>query len=196
MADAFEDSGLLAIAIALVSIYSYLVLGGFSPILFRSYTAFVGILCVLVSVSSGYALALLFGNKVSTLHHIIPFLVVGIGVDDMFVIVYSIDQTPTDMNPNDRFILGMQHAGPSITIASVTGVVAFLLGSTSTYPALKSFCLFAACCLVTLYFSFLTLFAAWFINDLKRMHALRGDCCGLCCCKADTALCCRGRFLT
>ena len=91
MADAFEDSGLLAIAIALVSIYSYLVLGGFSPILFRSYTAFVGILCVLVSVSSGYALALLFGNKVSTLHHIIPFLVVGIGVDDMFALVTALE---------------------------------------------------------------------------------------------------------
>ena len=36
MADAFSDAGLLAISITLVSIYSYFVLGSFSPILFRA----------------------------------------------------------------------------------------------------------------------------------------------------------------
>ena len=196
MADAFDDLGLLFLSIVFVSIYSYFVLGSFSPILFRAYTAFVGILCTLISIGAGYALASAMGFKAADLHHIIPFLIVGVGVDDMFVIVYSIDQTPIDMNPNDRFIKGMHHAGPSITIASVTGIVAFLLGSLSTYPALKSFCIFAACCLLSLYFAFLTIFSAWFVYDLKRMHELRGDCCGLCCCKADTAICCKGRFLT
>ena len=64
----------------------------------------MGILCTLISIFAGYALATALGFLAADLHHIIPFLIVGVGVDDMFVIVYSIDQTPTDMNPKDRFI--------------------------------------------------------------------------------------------
>ena len=114
----------------------------------------------------------------------------------MFVIVNSIEQTPLNLEPNERFIRGMKHAGPSITIAALTGVLAFLLGAITTLTALRSFCIFAACCLVALYFAFLTLFASFYINDLRRIHAKKGDCCGLCCCENDTVLCCRGRFLS
>ena len=90
-ANVFADGVLMSVAITLVSIYSYLVLGSFSPILFRAYTALVGILCVMISITSGYALAFGLGYNISSFHNIIPFLIVGIGVDDMFVIVNSID---------------------------------------------------------------------------------------------------------
>ena len=104
VADALADVVLLAIAVVLVSLYSYTVLGSFNPILFRACTAFVGILCVMISITSGYALAFGLGNKISNFHNIIPFLIVGVGVDDMFVIVNSIDSVPIDMHPNERFI--------------------------------------------------------------------------------------------
>ena len=35
------------------------------------------------------------GFKFSDMHGVLPFLILGLGVDDMFVIVNSIDQTPT-----------------------------------------------------------------------------------------------------
>ena len=50
--------------------------------------------------------------------------------------------------------------------------------------------------MITLYFSFLTIFASWYIYDLRRLHERKGDCCGLCCCKEDTVLCCKGYFLS
>ena len=197
LSDVLGDMYYLAIAVVLVSVYSYLVLGSFNPILFRSVTVFFGILCVFLSVVSGYALAFATGLKLSRFHNIIPFLLVGVGVDDMFVIVNSIDQVNESVtNPNERFVLGMKHAGPSITIAAVTGILAFLLGSLTALPALKSFCIFSAACMITLYFAFMTIFAPIYINDLKRLFAKKGDCCGLCCCKTDTVLCCRGYFLT
>ena len=123
-------------------------------------------------------------------------MIIGIGVDDMFVIVNSIDQTSQHLSANERFRIGMIHAGPSITITSVTDGIAFLLGSFTIIPALNSFCIFAGISVVTLYISMLTIFSPWFLNDMQRMHSKKGDCCGFCCCKEDSFLFCYGRFLT
>ena len=49
--------------------------------------------------------------------------------------------------------------------------------------------------MVLLYFSFLTIFSPYFLEDMIRMHERKGDCFGLCCCKEDSKLCCGGRFL-
>ena len=156
----------------------------------------VGIACVGLSVTSGYGLAFASGNYISRAHAMLPFMVLGIGVDDMYVIVNTIDQTPIHLSANDRFRIGLTHAGPSITITSLTDGLAFFLGSYTSLPALHSFCIFAGLCVITLYFSFLTIFAPWFLHDLQRLHSRKVDCCGLCCCKEDSLLCCSGYFLS
>jgi len=145
---------------------------------------------------SGYAIAFACGQLISMAHNILPFMLLGIGVDDLFVIVSCIEQMPMHLSANERFKKGLAHAGPSITITSVTDALAFFLGSFTTLPALRSFCIFAGICTITLYFSFLTIFSPYFINDLRKMHRRKGDCCGLCCCKEDTFICCYARFLS
>jgi predicted exporter len=72
------------------------------------------------------------------------------------------------LSANERFRIGLTHAGPSVTVTSVTNALAFLVGSLSTLPALKSLCQFAAIVIVCLYIAFLTIFSPWFINDLRR----------------------------
>ena len=75
----------------LVTTYSFFVLGALSPVHFRSCTAAIGMMCVVLGAASGYALAFYFGQKSSNFHNILPFMVIGVGVDDMFVIVSTID---------------------------------------------------------------------------------------------------------
>ena len=99
------------------------------------------------------------------------------------------------MTANERFRLGLMHAGPSITITSVTDGISFFIGSISDAAALSSFCFFCGCCVVMLYFSFLTIFSPWFLEDMQRMHQRKGDCFGLCCCKDDSILFCKGNLL-
>ena len=72
------------------------------------------------------------------------------------------------LSANERFRIGMAHAGPSITITSVTNAIAFFTGSMSKLEAINSFCSFAGITVVTLYVSALTIFASWFVYDLRR----------------------------
>ena len=87
----FGDFGLVASAIVLIFVYANIVLGSCSPIYLRSLSAIIGLSCVILSVISGYAIASTIGCKASVAHNILPFMLLGIGVDDMFVIVSCID---------------------------------------------------------------------------------------------------------
>ena len=57
----------------------------------RVISAMVGLFCVGLSIASGYGLAFIAGYKFSDMHGVLPFLILGLGVDDMFVIVNTID---------------------------------------------------------------------------------------------------------
>lgn len=91
--DIRSDLALIQIAIMLVAVYTILVLGAFSPIHCRLVTALMGLLCVGLSYASGFGLCFLLGGETAGVHNLMPFLLIGIGVDDMFVICNAVDQT-------------------------------------------------------------------------------------------------------
>ena len=154
------------IALLLIYTYSCVVLGNCSPVHLRVISAMIGLVCVGLSVTAGYGVAFALGFKFSRFHALLPFLILGVGVDDMFVIVNTIDQTPDHLTASERFRLGMSHAGPSVTITSLTGGLSFFIGAVAKADALSSFCFFAGCCVAFLYLSFLTMFAPWFLEDM------------------------------
>jgi len=155
-------------AVALVSFYCIIFMGSFSPIHFRSAAGVIALLCVLLSYTSSSGFAYLVGAKSAGIHQLLPFMLIGIGVDDMFVISSAIDQT----NPRDsiekRMKQGMIHAGSSITITSFTNAAAFFLGCTSSTAALSSFCFFCGLGVIALFFASLTIFSAFMVWELKR----------------------------
>ena len=90
----------------------------------------------------------------------------------------------------------MSHAGPSITITSITDGIAFFIGSTSRVKVLKSFCMFCGCTVVMLYLCVITVFLCIVVWDTRRTTSKNKECFGLCCCKEDSAIFFKGRFLT
>jgi predicted RND superfamily exporter protein len=81
-------------------------------------------------------IAFALGHKFSNIHSLLPFLLLGIGVDDMFVVCNAVDQTDINDSAVKRMRVAMSHAGPSITITSFTNAVAFFFGSASSMIAL------------------------------------------------------------
>ena len=78
---------------------------------------------------------MLLGVKFTVLSQILPFILVGIGIDDAFVIVNAFDRTDDSLDIPERVGQAMGRVGVSITLTSLTDIVAFLLGATCVFPA-------------------------------------------------------------
>ena len=196
--DIRSDLKYIQVSLLLVALYSIIMLGSCSPLHFRSAAAGITMLCVGLSYGASCGFAYLVGMKFAGVHEILPFLLIGIGVDDCFVIASALDQTDPRKPVKERMKLGMIHAGSSITITSVTNAVAFFLGCLGSLEALSSFCFFAGMGIIMLFLSSISVFAAFMVWELERTSKGKGDCCGACtkCCGEETFLCCGGRCLT
>ena len=147
----FGDIKFAVFSIITICIYLMIFLGSPSPMHCRLVLAFLGIICVLVALASGYGICFSYGWLASEISQILPPMMLGIGVDDMFVICNSIDQQPYSLPTRERIRRGMTHAGPSITITSLTDCVAFFIGARSSFLGIQAFCTFAGVTVLMLY---------------------------------------------
>ena len=90
-ADFNSDLFLIQMAITMVAIYTAINIGGLSPIHCRCCVTSCGLFSVMLCYLAGFSLAFAFKFKQSGVHSLMSFLLIGIGVDDMFVVCNSID---------------------------------------------------------------------------------------------------------
>lgn len=162
----------------------------------RCLVALIGILTILLAYTSGFGLLYLLGGETTGVHQLMPFMLVGIGADDMFVLCNSIDQTDIKKPTMDRISEALSHSGPAITITSLTNALAFAFGATTSLIALRSFCMFASICIIMLYLLVNTFFLAVVVWDTRRVEKKKNECCGLCGCDQDTFFCCGGKCMS
>lgn len=154
-------------------------LGKFNRVQQRAALSVAGLAAVGLGLVTAYGLCVLLGFMYTQLHTVLPFLLLGIGVDDMFVIVQSFDNlegAELSKTLARRFGLTMRHAGVAITITTVTDLVAFGLGASTVLPTLSSFGVYAAVGVTAVYFYMATFFLAFFSLDQKRAEADRDAC--------------------
>ncbi|CAM9197033.1 unnamed protein product [Chrysoparadoxa australica] len=140
---------------------------------------FLGVLIIILAGAAGYGFCNGMGIPFTSLAQVLPFVLVGIGVDDMFIIVTAYDTTNPELSIEERVSEAMGRAGLSITYTSITDFVAFMLGSLSTLLSVRYFCFYAA---VSILYDFLlqvTAFAAVLTLDERRRKSGRLDC--FCC---------------
>lgn len=90
---------------------------------------------IALATYAAHGLCYFAGWKYSDANGPIPIIMVGIGIDDIFVICNSLDQVSLKLPAATRLRLAVKHAGPTITITSLTNAFAFLAAMTSTLPA-------------------------------------------------------------
>ena len=91
----------------------------------------MGLACIGLGMGTSYGFSSLIGFPFTPMHSILPFLLLGIGIDDMFVIVQSFDNLKEHEKNQDlpsQFGIALKHAGVAITITSVTDLLAFGIG--------------------------------------------------------------------
>jgi predicted RND superfamily exporter protein len=162
----------------------------------RALLVLAAVMTVGLSIVASMGLAQIFGQFYGPVHSVLPFLLLGLGIDDAFVIANEFALQCGEQHPvgspqrmalsarplKDQLAAAMRHAGVSVTVTSMTDLVAFAIGTTTRLPALSSFCAYAALGILTLYLMMSTFFAAAVAVDAKRQRANRRECC--CCCKA------------
>jgi len=145
---------------------------------------------VLVAASSVAAIGLssYFGLFYGPVHSLLPFVLLGIGLDDVFVIVNAFNRQRNvaradedDDQLIERSADASARSGASITVTSLTDMVAFAISSSSALPALGSFCAYATLGVLLLWVLAATFFVAVVVQDEKRQRAHKWDV--LCCFK-------------
>jgi len=179
---AFKDAGMLLVGYMIVFAYVIIMIGKYNFVQQRFYLSFGGMLGVIMGIVVCYGICSLLGFFYSPAHTVMPFLLLGIGIDDMFVIVQcrsTLSDKEQSKSVVDRMGATMSHAGVAITITSITDFIAFGIGATTILPALRSFCMYAAIGIMVIFFFQSTWFTALLAIDEYRVDAHRDGC--LCC---------------
>ncbi|KAI9827661.1 MAG: hypothetical protein M1826_006224 [Phylliscum demangeonii] len=139
-----------------------------------------GILIVLMSVSASVGLFSAAGVKVTLIiAEVIPFLVLAVGVDNIFLLVHEFDRVSSsypDSKIEDRAAKALGRMGPSILLSATTETVAFVLGVFVGMPAVRNFAAYAAGAVVINALLQVTMFISVLALNEKRMEEGRADC--------------------
>ncbi|XP_074592588.1 uncharacterized protein LOC141848455 [Curcuma longa] len=136
-----------------------------------------GVVLVLLSVLGSIGFYSAIGVK-STLiiMEVIPFLVLAVGVDNMCILVHAIKRQPLELLLEERISNALTEVGPSITLASLSEVMAFAVGSFIPMPACRVFSMFAALAVLLDFLLQVTTFVSLIIFDSLRAEDKRIDC--------------------
>mmetsp|Transcript_9803 Transcript_9803/g.12126 ORF Transcript_9803/g.12126 Transcript_9803/m.12126 type:complete len:243 (+) Transcript_9803:709-1437(+) len=193
---AAHDKGMINYALIVIVAYIVTFLGTCSPTYLRILVSLAGLGTVYMAILAGSGLCYYLGYYRSDLSDAIPFLMLGIGIDDMFVICNALDQTQISLPPHERIKQAMVKAGPSITMTSVTNALAFIAGYSSSILGIQSFCIHCSVSISLLYVSVLCVFLPVLYWDTIRVSKRCKELCGLCCCKDDSFMFCKGALMS
>ncbi|VDO67777.1 unnamed protein product [Haemonchus placei] len=104
--------------------------------------ACAGILCPLLAVTTSFGLLLWCGELYNAIVNVSPFLVLCIGIDDLFVMSAEWHRTNPDHSPARRIADTLSEAAVAITITSITDIMTFGIGILTTLPGVRMFCLY------------------------------------------------------
>uniref|UniRef100_A0A914EAA3 SSD domain-containing protein n=1 Tax=Acrobeloides nanus TaxID=290746 RepID=A0A914EAA3_9BILA len=115
--------------------------------------------------------------RTNTIMLIMPFLIMGIGVNDAFLMIHSWHRTSKQGIPVDvRLGLVLEDVGPSITITTLTNVITFSIGSLTPTPEIQLFCIATATALGFAYIYSLVLFVPVMylasVYENRNVHSL------------------------
>jgi Niemann-Pick C1 protein len=188
------DAKIVAISYLVMFLYASMALGSssFHPrTFFRNPAAAVvqskfmvgvaGIAIVLMSVSAAVGLFSALGVKVTLIiAEVIPFLILAVGVDNVFLIVHEFERINAAHGAGApvpaRMGRAMGRVGPSILLSAATETVAFSLGAAVGMPAVRNFAVYAAGAVLVNAVLQVTMFVAVLALNQRRVEAGRADC--------------------
>ncbi|RLU17567.1 hypothetical protein DMN91_009803 [Ooceraea biroi] len=173
----------IAIGCGLMLLYAGIALFRWKdPVRSQSGVGIVGVILVCATVAAGLGFCALLGIPFNaTTTQIVPFLALGLGVHDMFLLTHTYAELSVNEVPSgEQTGVVLKRTGLSVLLAGISNVSAFFAAAIIPIPALRTFCLQAGILLVFNLAAMLLIFPAMVSLDLRRRRSGRRDI--LCCC--------------
>ena len=151
-----------------------------NPLTGHSLLALGGTFSVALGIAAGFSLAIMIQTPFVSIVGVLPFLVTGIGLDDMFIMMDQLDRQKRHLTVHDAVRQVMSSTGVTITMTTVTDLVAFAISVTSRFPSIRYFCIYAALTITCAFIMIATMFVALMSLDLRRIKDNRRNCLPIC----------------
>jgi predicted RND superfamily exporter protein len=137
---------------------------------------FTSLLAIYFGITAALGFLMFIGVPFVNLVGVLPFLVVSIGIDDVFIILHELNDMVRQNIPAMYMLSGtMARSGPTITMTTLTDLVAFAVSCRSIFPAIRFFCTYAAVTICSAFLMLVTFFVGCMWFDIKRVNAQRRD---------------------
>lgn len=141
-----------------------------------------GVMIVLLSVAASIGVFGFIGVPATLIiFEIIPFLVLAVGVDNIFILVQTYQRDTKRPSETHAEHVGrvVGEVAPSMLLSSSAEATCFFLGALSDMPAVRAFALYAGMALLIDFFMQITCFVSLISLDMARQENNRFDV--LCC---------------
>ncbi|KMY91712.1 patched domain-containing protein 3 [Drosophila simulans] len=144
----------------------------------KPFLGLMGNVSAIMATLAAFGLAMYCGIEFIGINLAAPFLMIGIGIDDTFVMLAGWRRTKAKMPVAERMGLMMSEAAVSITITSVTDFISFLIGIISPFRSVRIFCTYSVFAVCFTFLWHITFFAACMAisgyRERKNLHSIFG----------------------
>ncbi|KAJ7385697.1 Patched domain-containing protein 3 [Desmophyllum pertusum] len=98
----------------------------------------------------------------------------------MFILVDELDRQPRHLSTTERIKAVMKRSGATVTMTTVTDLVAFAVSTSTSFPAIRYFSIYAALTVTCSFLMVVTYFVAIMSYDVRRIKSGRRDCLPFC----------------
>ncbi|XP_008158848.2 NPC1-like intracellular cholesterol transporter 1 [Eptesicus fuscus] len=186
-----QDLPIFAISYLVIFLYISLALGSYTswrriPVDAKVTLGLGGVAVVLGAVMAAMGLfAYLSVPSSLVVLQVVPFLVLAVGADNIFIFVLEYQRLPRRPGERREAHIGraLGSVGPSMLLCSVSEAVCFFLGALTPMPAVRTFALTSGVALILDFLLQMSAFVALVSLDSRRQEASRLDVC--CCLRAQ-----------
>ena len=137
---------------------------------------FTSLLAIYLGITAALGFLMFTGVPFISMAGVLPFLVVSIEIDDVFIILHELNEMVRQNIPAMYMLSGtMARSGPTITMTTLTDLVAFAVSCRSIFPGIRYFCTYAAVTICSAFLMLVTFFVGCMWFDIKRINAKRRD---------------------
>ena len=132
------DITLVSITFIVMISFACIMLGKFfNPLTGHSLLANSGVFAVALGILAGIGIGMWCRVTFVNMVGVVPYLVLSIGIDDMFILVDELDRQPREFGVVRTVKEVMSRTGATVTMTTMTDLVAFAVSTSTAFPAIR-----------------------------------------------------------